>query len=153
MKNIEQVNHPKHYNNHPSGIEAIVLVEHMDFCLGSAFKYLFRCTEKGNTLEDLKKALFYLERERSLRSDSFWLRCWFADYSVLLDGPRVIQTVLDNDTRFSGHMAAALGHIWAAHDCRGIHLPLDNAICSVEKMIRITEYRKNSEVKFSQTRI
>ena len=147
------INHPAHYNTHASKLEAILLCEHMNFCLGNAFKYLFRCGQKGKATEDLEKALWYLKREKSLRSDSFWLRCWYADYAVLLDGPQIIQTVLDNDTRYSGHMAAALGHIWAAHDCRGIHLPLDNAIRSVESMIRIAGYKHNAEMKFSQTRI
>lgn len=37
----ETVNHPKHYNAHPSGIECIAVVEHMNFCLGNAIKYIW----------------------------------------------------------------------------------------------------------------
>lgn len=59
----EQVNHPKHYNAHPSGIEAIVICEHMNFCIGNAMKYLWRAGNKGDALEDLKKARWYLDRE------------------------------------------------------------------------------------------
>lgn len=32
----EAVNHPKHYNSHPSGIECIEVVRHMSFNVGSA---------------------------------------------------------------------------------------------------------------------
>lgn len=59
----DQVNHPKHYNKHPSGVECIDVAEHMNFCRGNAMKYLWRAGEKSNELEDLKKARWYLDRE------------------------------------------------------------------------------------------
>jgi len=61
----DPVNHPKHYTAHPSGVECIVVTEHMNFCLGNAMKYIWRAGEKGNTVEDLNKAVWYLEREIS----------------------------------------------------------------------------------------
>jgi hypothetical protein len=59
----EPVNHPEHYNRHPSGIECIQVVEHMNFNLGNAVKYIWRAGEKGNVIEDLQKARWYLDRE------------------------------------------------------------------------------------------
>jgi hypothetical protein len=59
----DAVNHPSHYNGHPSGVECIVIVEHMNFCRGNAIKYIWRAGEKGNEIEDLKKARWYLDRE------------------------------------------------------------------------------------------
>lgn len=59
----ERVNHPPHYTQHPSGIECIQVTEHMNFCLGNAVKYIWRHADKGNSLEDLKKARWYLDRE------------------------------------------------------------------------------------------
>ena len=32
----DPVNHPKHYTEHPSGVECIQITEHMGFCLGNA---------------------------------------------------------------------------------------------------------------------
>ena len=58
----DAVNHPTHYNSHPSGVEAITVVEHMNFNVGNAMKYLWR-SEHKNGLEDLKKALWYIDRE------------------------------------------------------------------------------------------
>lgn len=58
----DNVNHPKHYNNHPSGVECITITEHMNFNLGNVIKYIWR-TDHKNGLEDLKKAKWYLERE------------------------------------------------------------------------------------------
>lgn len=63
----ETVNHPSHYK-HPSGIECIDVVEHMGFNLGNVIKYVWRADSKGNTLEDLKKAEFYIKREIEKRS-------------------------------------------------------------------------------------
>ncbi len=58
----DNVNHPKHYNAHPSGVECITIVEHMPFNIGNAIKYLWR-SEHKNGLEDLRKAAWYINRE------------------------------------------------------------------------------------------
>lgn len=59
----DPVNHPKHYTSHPSGIECIQVTEYMNFCLGSAVKYIWRAGLKNDAIEDLKKAAFYINRE------------------------------------------------------------------------------------------
>lgn len=60
----EAVNHPRHYTSHPSGVEAITVCEHMNFCRGNAMKYLWRAGLKNNNaLEDLRKAIWYMNRE------------------------------------------------------------------------------------------
>lgn len=59
----DNVNHPKHYNSHPSGVECITVARHMGFNLGNVMKYIWRSDHKGSTLEDLKKARFYLDDE------------------------------------------------------------------------------------------
>lgn len=57
------VDHPDHYNAHPSGVECITVVEHMTFNLGSAVKYIWRADHKDATVEDLEKAGWYIRRE------------------------------------------------------------------------------------------
>ena len=59
----DKVNHPSHYINHPSGVECITITEHFNFCIGNAIKYLWRSGLKQNEIEDLKKAIWYIERE------------------------------------------------------------------------------------------
>lgn len=79
----DDVNHPTHYNSHPSGVECITITEHMNFNVGNAIKYLWRAGLKrlkmvGLTaagageihnrhiemhIEDLKKAQWYIARE------------------------------------------------------------------------------------------
>ena len=65
----DNVNHPKHYTRHPSGVECIQVTEHMNFCLGNAIKYLWRADLK-NGVEDLQKAVWYINREIEKRSKS-----------------------------------------------------------------------------------
>lgn len=67
----DKVNHPSHYTwlKELCGIEVIDITRHMDFDLGNAIKYILRCghkaelgySEKEKTIEDLRKAIFYLE--------------------------------------------------------------------------------------------
>lgn len=63
----DKVNHPRHYTNHPSGIECIQVTEHMGFCLGNAVKYIWRADLKDDAIEDLEKAVWYLNREIARR--------------------------------------------------------------------------------------
>lgn len=67
----DKVNSPSHYTGHPSGIECIDITEHYDFCVGNAIKYLWRAglkkeagiSDKEKEIEDLKKALYYINRK------------------------------------------------------------------------------------------
>lgn len=54
---------PDHYTSHPSGVECITITEHMGFNLGNAIKYIWRCDMKGEEIDDLRKARWYLSRE------------------------------------------------------------------------------------------
>jgi len=64
----DRVNHPKHYTNHPSGIECIEITQHHDFCIGNAIKYLWRAGIKGvdTEVEDLQKAIWYINKKIEL---------------------------------------------------------------------------------------
>lgn len=65
----ETVNHPLHYGGADNPYEAIKVIEAWDlgFCLGNAVKYINRAGKKDvrKTVEDLKKARWYLDREIS----------------------------------------------------------------------------------------
>lgn len=64
----DAVDHPNHYNK--GKIEAIEIIEDWDlnFNLGNVIKYTLRAPYKGETLQDLKKAQWYLTREIARRS-------------------------------------------------------------------------------------
>lgn len=59
----EKVNHPAHYGG-DTVYETIRVIEAwgLDFCLGNAVKYLSRAGKKGDAIEDLRKAVWYIER-------------------------------------------------------------------------------------------
>ncbi len=59
----DPVDHPQHYTSSPSGVECIDVVEHLTFNRGNAIKYLWRAGSKGDEIEDLKKARWYVDRE------------------------------------------------------------------------------------------
>lgn len=59
---MSDVDHPRHYNAHPSGIEAITVCEYMSFNIGNAVKYLWRADHKGG-ITDLQKSVWYINRE------------------------------------------------------------------------------------------
>lgn len=61
----DPVDHPQHYRSHPSGVECITVTEHLNFCIGNAVKYLWRAGLKGDAIEDLRKARWYVDREIS----------------------------------------------------------------------------------------
>ena len=65
---MDNVNNPKHYTSHPSGVECIQIAEHMGFNLGNALKYLWRADLKDDALEDLAKARWYIDREIARRN-------------------------------------------------------------------------------------
>lgn len=75
------VDHPKHYNSHPSGVECVDIAEQYNFNVGNAIKYLWRAglktlgqvdSERHGTedaaLVDLRKAAWYINREIERRS-------------------------------------------------------------------------------------
>lgn len=60
----DTINHPAHYTGVTAEIECIDIARHLNFQLGNAFKYVWRAGKKGGRgkeIEDLKKALWYLE--------------------------------------------------------------------------------------------
>lgn len=64
------VNHPSHYNQHPSGVECVDIAQHYNFNVGNAIKYLWRAglkTTEGPAREaevkDINKAIWYLNQE------------------------------------------------------------------------------------------
>lgn len=61
----DAVDHPDHYGGAKNPYEAIKVVEAwgLNFCLGNVVKYISRAGKKGDALEDLKKARWYLDRE------------------------------------------------------------------------------------------
>ena len=76
---MNNINHPLHYNCHPSGIECIEIARHMYFNLGNVLKYIWRHGQKKQdnegvlekAIEDLEKAAWYLNDEIRMLKESY----------------------------------------------------------------------------------
>jgi len=70
MKSDKNVDHPDYYGGRDNPYEAIKVIEatEMDFHLGNTMKYIMRAgkKDKAKTIEDLKKASWYLQRRIEL---------------------------------------------------------------------------------------
>lgn len=76
--------HPKHYNQHPAGIEAIDVIEHMQWNIGTAIKHLWRtglkkesyagASEQESAVRDLHSAIWYIQREIERIEQPFTMR-------------------------------------------------------------------------------
>lgn len=64
-KDKSKVKHPKHYGGKDNPYEAIKVIEAwgVGFNLGNTLKYISRAGKKDDIIQDLEKALFYLDRE------------------------------------------------------------------------------------------
>ena len=65
---IDMVNEPPHYRGFSNGAEVLDIVENLTFNAGNAVKYLARScridgANKGEIMQDLHKARWYVERE------------------------------------------------------------------------------------------
>ena len=57
---IDNVHHPKHYTSDDCGVEAIEITSLLPACISNAVKYVWRCGKKDEDLQELKKALWYI---------------------------------------------------------------------------------------------
>ena len=117
---MEHVNHPKHYNSHPNGIECIDIIRHYVCDIANAIKYLWRAGRKSEMgmedaekeIEDLKKALWYIDDYRvkipQLLLSHFKSRERTEQIIIEVTGHR------KDDIAYCGyedHVADAIGHL------------------------------------------
>ena len=61
---VDIISHPSHYTK--CRAECIEIIEDhgwgLHYCLGAAMKYLWRCQDKGNMIQDLNQARWYIDR-------------------------------------------------------------------------------------------
>lgn len=116
----EAVDHPRHYNAHPSGVECIEIVRYMSFNLGNAFKYTWRAGDKGDAVEDLEKALWYVRDERSAGRETF-------TPAIHRGGREALRRAIHAET--SRKKSIALGSLWRADN---------EASCSIRRSSSLT---------------
>lgn len=70
----DNVNSPSHYARYRFECEPKDLTKYLPHPLASAIEYIIRAPFKGNELEDLKKAVWWLTE--FLETDSFWVTAY-----------------------------------------------------------------------------
>ena len=134
---MSNVNHPKHYNSHPSGIEVIEIVRWMEFDTGNSFKYVSREEHKGNSVQDLEKAIFYVEDYWKMRAEN-------PDYK-LREYPSRVRELLWEFARMETNptKAAVYYALFMAQISLNFEVMLSNAMRGLETLL--AEARKKAE--------
>jgi hypothetical protein len=120
MTEFDVITKAAHYNQHPSGVEAIDIKRHLSSNIGDAFKYVFRAEFKGGR-QDLEKAHYYLadalahhDPARPLRLAVF-LPTWRYRHQQLLDRVAAAETNPNRAGYFralmKGDVEQMLGHL------------------------------------------
>lgn len=67
----DNIDHPTHYTSRNIGYECISITKYQYFCTGNVIKYLWRYKDKGNPLEDLKKARWYARKATTRHEQTY----------------------------------------------------------------------------------
>lgn len=59
----DMVNHPRHYTSGNIEVWDFIIDQDLNYCRGSAVKYISRAGKKDDAIQDLNKAIRFLERE------------------------------------------------------------------------------------------
>ena len=63
LKQSDMVNHPAHYTSGNIEVWDFIIDQDLNYCLGSAVKYISRAGKKDDAIQDLNKAINFLKRE------------------------------------------------------------------------------------------
>jgi hypothetical protein len=97
---------PSHYKSHPSGIECIEISKHLSGCLAQAFQYVWRCGQKDDPIQELDKAIWFINAELTIGKPVG------VSFSVISMASKVC------DHESCEHRAKALGSIAVANGYR-----------------------------------
>ena len=133
----DNVNHPKHYNSDPSGIECIDITRHRNFNIGNAIKYLWQAglkfgmeitpkktaiikNGKDNEIEDLNKAVWYLVDEIHRLGGRCTVKTDSINTCLPIDNESIIDAVMNYSKVVDGTCKTLLGVGGNNDECRGI---------------------------------
>lgn len=113
----DQINHPKHYNSDPSGIECIDITRHRNFNIGNAIKYLWRAGLKEDKdrklidkqIEDLNKAVWYLVDEIHRLGGRCTVKTDSINTCLPIDNESIIDAALNYHEKINGQDVSILG--------------------------------------------
>lgn len=126
----DSVNHPVHYNSHPSGVECIDVIKQLPFVLANGIKYVWRA-DLNNGLEDLEKARKNLSWVQSVDLFAvFNVRHYYPSDTTLR---KIIKSDPENHTL--RHLLMVLMLV-RKHDITGARNHMSMAKASLEALIK-----------------
>ena len=131
METLEQeVNHPKHYNSHESGIEPIEICRYLPADLANVWKYNTRYEDKGTQKKDLKKLIWYFNDYREHFID--FNNCVTSEFKVPLDVLNLMELVIEAEPVEQIRQVFRQVHLIAIH--QGIINPvvLDEVLANLD---------------------
>jgi hypothetical protein len=74
LDKVDMINHPLHYIRGKIEVADFILDQGLTWCLGNAIKYICRAGYRpdADPIEDLKKGIWYMEREIREREKTKW---------------------------------------------------------------------------------
>lgn len=113
----DQINHPRHYNSDPSGIECIDITRHRNFNIGNAIKYLWRAGLKEDKdrkiidkqVEDLNKAVWYLVDEIHRLGGRCTVKTDSINTCLPIDNESIIDAALNYHEKINDQDVSILG--------------------------------------------
>ena len=63
---MKDITNPDYYKNYKIEVTDAITAWNLSYIQGNIIKYIVRAGKKGNRLDDLDKALWYLQKEREL---------------------------------------------------------------------------------------
>ena len=130
-KDYNPVTLPAHYNAHPSGVECIDINGFLTGNIASAWKYVWRQDLKLNSLEDLKKAAYYLKVEVDRRKGIAIRKPTFHIEPPSPSEEKRVKLVFKTET---GTRQQYFTHLWEAHKNPLAQSPVRLAIKCLEKL-------------------
>jgi hypothetical protein len=116
---------PAHYTNHPSGVECIEISKYLSGCLAQAFQYVWRCGQKDDHVQELKKALWFVNAEKNLK------HCQYLDPIVINENLQKVCQFEPDINKKCALISIALANI----DSKERDMTLNNAVKLINAMI------------------
>ena len=112
MKHMDdKINHPKHYCEGRK-YEPIDVIEDWGLGMhgGNAVKYISRAGRKGDAIEDLEKARWYVDRYVQ-KNDKFFIKLWQRTRRFFMDDLNPEPCIVAKDWNLDENLKEALHHI------------------------------------------
>jgi len=140
MTKPDMVNHPPHYGKGHRGKECIEIAELLPYNLGCVIKYIWRYQDKENPLQDLEKALWYLNRHMLPENQTI------ASYSArMLSTDDINKLIINADESAGDNLIVKLLNAFKTHRSAGSKVYYGQSKNKLERIIHHERIKAGKE--------